>query len=454
MDLDTFRAGLGDIAASADPATLKRKSRDFFWYSPVLKRQLETCAGDIVVTPRSEAELLQVARLARQCRVPLTARGGGTGNYGQAVPLRGGAVVDMAGFDRLLSVERGVARVEAGMNMLALDRALRARGFEIRMYPSTKRTAMIGGFISGGSGGIGSIAWGGLRDRGNLLAARVVTLGDPPEALELAGAAASAINHTYGTTALVTELSIPVQPAVDWVELAWGFADFSTAARFGLALSSEAGIEKKLVTATDAGLTPYFAPLREAASGQALIIAIVSPSGLAEARRLAEAHGGALCFEGDLAAAENDPGRVPLYELTWNHTTLQVLKRDKTATYLQCLYPPVDLLARVERIRAMFGDELMMHLEFMPTNFGVGSATMGASALPVVRFTTEERLAEIIRLHEQDGVLIANPHVYTIEDGGIHRVASPDLVAAKARFDPMGLLNPGKMRDAPAPLPA
>ncbi len=452
MDLDGFAAGLGDIAATTDPAMLRRKSRDFFWYSPVLKRQLENCTGDIVVQPRNEAELRQVAMLARRHRVPLTARAGGTGNYGQAVPLRGGAIVDMAGFDRLLSVGHGVARVEAGMNMLALDRALRAQGWEIRMYPSTKRTATIGGFISGGSGGIGSITWGGLRDRGNVLAARVVTMGDPPAAVELLGAQTDAINHTYGTTALATEISIPVQPAVAWVELAWSFAAFAQAARFGLALASQAGIQKKLVTATDAGLTPYFAPLRDVAAGRSLVIAIVAPSGLAAAHALAAEHDAALCHEGDLAAAENDPGRVPLYELTWNHTTLQVLKRDKTATYLQCLFPAVDLLAHVERVCRQFGDELMMHLEFMPTNLGVGSLTMGASALPVIRFTTEERLSEIIRLHEEDGILIANPHVFTIEDGGIHRVASPDLAAAKSRFDPMGLLNPGKMRSAAEPV--
>ncbi len=454
MDLDGFCAGLGEIAASTDPATLRRKSRDFFWYSPVLKRQLENCTGDVVVQPRDERELLLVATLARRFRVPLTARAGGTGNYGQAVPLRGGAVVDMAGFDRLLSVKDGVARVEAGMNMLALDRMLRTRGLEMRMYPSTKRTATIGGFISGGSGGIGSITWGGLRDRGNVLAARVVTMGDPPKAIELTGADTDAINHTYGTTALMTEVSIPVQPAIDWVELAWSFEDFAGAARFGLALASQAGIEKKLVTATDVGLTPYFAALRDLAAGRALVIAIVAPSGLAVGHALAAIHGGALCAEGDLAAAENDPGRTPLYELTWNHTTLQVLKRDKTATYLQCLYPAIDTLAHVERVRAHFGDEMMMHLEFMPTNLGVGSLTMGASALPVIRFTTEERLTEIIRLHEAQGVLIANPHVFTIEEGGIHRVASPDLASAKARFDPMGLLNPGKMRSAPEPAPA
>ena len=449
MDVAGFLAALGDVPAETDPALVRRKSRDFHWYSPALARRLEGKVADLVVRPRDEAELLRVAALARRHGVPLTTRGGGTGNYGQAVPLEGGAVVDMGGFDRLLWVRDGVARVEAGMNMLALDRALRAQGREIRLYPSTKRTATIGGFVSGGSGGIGSVAWGGLRDAGNVLAARVVTLQDPPAAIELRGAETDAVNHTYGTTAIATELEIPVQPAVPWRELAWSFADFPAAAGLGLALAAAAGIETKLVTATDAALTPFFAPLRDAApQDRPLIIALVAPAGLEPARALAARHGGTLHHEGDLAEAEDDPSRTPLYELTWNHTTLQVLKRDRGVTYLQCLYPPDGALDRVERIRALFGTELMMHLEFMPSGGSAGRMT--CSALPVLRTTDEARIAEIIRLHEAAGVLIANPHVLTIEEGGIHRVASPDLAAAKARFDPLGLLNPGKMQGAPA----
>ena len=448
-NIDAFLAALGVVPAQTDPVLVRRKSRDFFWYSPVLKRQLEGLVADLVVQPRDEAELLHVAAQARLHGVPLTTRGGGTGNYGQAVPLQGGAVLDMGSFDRLLWVRDGVARVQAGMNLLALDRALRAQGQEIRLYPSTKRTASIGGFICGGSGGIGSVSWGGLRDQGNLLAVRVVTLQDPPQAIELVGAETDAINHAYGTTAIITELEIPVQPAVPWREAAWSFAEFPAAAAFGLALAAQAGIEKKLVTVTDAPLTPFFAPLRETVpQDHSLAITLLAPAGMAPARALAQQFGGTLGYEGDLAGAEDDPARTPLYELTWNHTTLQVLKRDRAYTYLQCLYQPDGLLERIERIRARFGDELMMHLEFMPSAGAAGRMT--CSALPVLRYTTEARLDEIIRLHEADGVLIANPHVYTVEDGGIHRVASPDLAAAKARFDPLGLLNPGKLRSAPA----
>ncbi len=54
----------------------------------------------------------------------------------------------------------------------------------------------------------------------------------------------------------------------------------------------------------------------------------------------------------------------------------------------------------------MFPDEVLPHLEFI--RFG---GRMTCSALPIVRYTTEERLNEIIALHEKHGVLIANPHV-------------------------------------------
>ena len=64
--------------------------------------------------------------------------------------------------------------------------------------------------------------------------------------------------------------------------------------------------------------------------------------------------------------------------------------------------------------------------------------------LPLVRFTTEERLDEIIRLHEDNGCPIFNPHRYTLEEGGMKQTDEVQL-AFKREADPQGLLNPGKM---------
>jgi len=50
-----------------------------------------------------------------------------------------------------------------------------------------------------------------------------------------------------------------------------------------------------------------------------------------------------------------------------------------------------------------------------------------------------------MQIHREHGVYIANPHVYIVEDGKQGQV-NPDVVATKMRFDPAGLLNPGKLR--------
>ncbi|WP_220348165.1 hypothetical protein [Alkalilimnicola ehrlichii] len=87
-----------------------------------------------------------------------------------------------------------------------------------------------------------------------------------------------------------------------------------------------------------------------------------------------------------------------------------------------------------------FGDEVMMHLEFLRAD---GALT--CSGLQVVRYTDEQRLNAIIQFHRDHGVHIANPHVYTLEEGGKLEV-DPRQLAMKRRLDPAGLLNPGKMR--------
>ncbi len=50
-----------------------------------------------------------------------------------------------------------------------------------------------------------------------------------------------------------------------------------------------------------------------------------------------------------------------------------------------------------------------------------------------------------MQIHRDHGVYIANPHVWVVEDGKQGQV-NPDVVATKLRFDPQGLLNPGKLR--------
>ncbi len=448
-DFAALAAALDGIELSTDRALLRQKSRDFYWYSPILKAQLDSKSADLYARPRNEAEVLRILAACRAARVPVTVRGGGTGNYGQCVPLQGGVVLDMTAMAAPIAIVDGVAEVECGAKMIDLDLWARDQGWELKLWPSTKRTATIGGFVAGGGAGVGGISHGTLRERGNLLGARVATMQDPPAILDVEGDEASPVNRTYGTTGVLTRIRLPLTPAQAWRDIAIGFADFTDAARFALALSFADGIPKKMCGVFDSQLPPFFRAIADSVpAGQALALVMVAPSGLRALRDLAREHNGTLLAEQSTLDAERDPEKTPFYEYCWNHTTLQVLKRDRGVTYLQCRFPFEDTLKAVEAVRLRFREEVWMHTECV--RFG-GRITM--SALPVIRWNGAERLAEIMAAFEAEGIGIANPHVMTIEEGSGYRRVPGDQLGFKQRTDPLGLLNPGKMRDF-APLEA
>jgi FAD/FMN-containing dehydrogenase len=436
--LDRLIADLGDIPVVTDPKVVRRRSRDFFWYSPVLNEQLDGKSADLIVAPRDETDVVRTAAACARHRVPVTVRAGGTGNYGQAVPLKGGVLLDMTALTEIEWIRPGALRVGAGAKMNVIDAETQVHGFELRMHPSTKRTATIGGFVAGGSGGIGSVTYGGLREGGNILAARIVTVEEEPRLIELRGDAAQKINRAYGTTGIITALEMPLSPAWTWFDVVVVFDDFMEAAAFGLEAALSDGIVKKLLTPITWPLPSYFGALRpHCPDGKSILIAMIAEPSLESFKSLLGRRG-TITLE---MPTDDSPGQVPLYEYSWNHTTLQVLKADRSVTYLQCLYPHDRLLEKVAEMRELFPDEVLQHLEFI--RFG-GRVT--CSGLPVVRYTNADRLNEIIRLHEERGVYIANPHVFTVEDGSRYKRADADQLGFKREVDPYGLLNPGKMR--------
>lgn len=436
--VDAVLAELGDVPVITEATVVRRRSRDFFWYSPILNAELNGKSADVIVAPRDEADVIRTAAACARHRVPLTPRGGGTGNYGQAVPLEGGVLLDLTALTAIEWVKPGLVRVGAGAKMHDMDAELRPQGWEIRLHPSTKRTATIGGFVAGGSGGVGSVTYGGLREPGNIVAARVVTVEEEPRVIELRGDAAQKVNRAYGTTGIITALEMPLAPAYPWIDVVVAFDDFFDAAQVGLETALADGIIKKLVTPIIWPIPDFFGALKPVCpDGKAVLICMIAEPSLESFKALLAGRG-TVTFE---APSDESPGKVPLYEYTWNHTTLQVLKADRTVTYLQCLFPHDRLMASVREMWAMFPDEVLPHLEFI--RFG-GRVT--CSALPVVRYTTPERLNEIIALHEQHGVMIANPHVMTLEDGSRHKRVDADQMGFKHEVDPYGLLNPGKMR--------
>ncbi|BAZ27590.1 FAD linked oxidase domain-containing protein [Cylindrospermum sp. NIES-4074] len=437
-NLDALINAFAGMEIITDSTQVAKLSQDYHTFSPVLVPKLAGKVGDIVVRPANEQEVLKVAATCAKYRVPVTVRGAGTGNYGQCVPLHGGVIVDMTRMQEIPWVKPGVARVEAGVKLAALDKKAREIGWEMRMAPSTYRTATIGGFIAGGSGGIGSIQYGLLGDRGNILALRVVTLEENPRIIELRGDDVQKVNHAWGINGIITQVEIPLGPAYPWAEVIVTFDDFITAAKFGQYLGDADGIIKKLISVFAAPIPQYFTALRQyIPEGTHAVFLLIAEPSLEFLPGLVQQYGGQITYE--KPAQEAGKG-VNLAEFTWNHTTLHARTVDTSITYLQSMFPTDSNLQLLEEMYHHFGDEAMMHVEFMRVK---GRATPGA--LQLVRYTTEERLNEIIHYLEAQGVAIANPHTYIIEDGG-RKVIDPEQLKFKEMVDPYGLMNPGKSK--------
>jgi FAD/FMN-containing dehydrogenase len=448
-DIAALKAALPGLTLIEDRALVRQRSRDFFWFSPLLDRQLRRKSADVVALPADEGEVIALAAACARLRIPVTLRGAGTGTYGQGVPEQGGVLLDMTRLDRLVFADRARGlRAQAGIRMMAAEDAAIAAGGELRIHPSTKRMATLGGFFCGGSGGIGALLWGGLREPGNMQGARVVTLEETPRVLELRGADCNLVNRTYGSTGIVTEVEVPLAPHREWRDAVVVFADFMDAARAGDALA-RSGLGAKLCDVLEdtaaIGLPPVLGDA-VAPPGAHLVLAMLPAEAERDVRALAESHKGRVTLWTGSRAREADPDATPVYECAWGHTTLHARKLDRGLTYLQTLNPPGRVLESVEWSWRHYGGHTMpIHLCFILYEGEVAANGAHLLRLPEDDAAARARLDEIIAAHEAAGIPVANPHVNTLEAGSRHKRVPGDQLGFKAEVDPHGLLNPGKM---------
>jgi FAD/FMN-containing dehydrogenase len=421
-----------------------RLSQDFNWFSPVLKRQLAHQRADAVVRPKPEAEVGAVVAACVREGVPITVRGSGTGNYGQCVPLHGGVILDLSAYNRLLSVRPGVGRAQAGIRLGDMDRQMRESGQELRCVPSTWRSATLGGLFGGGFGGLGSINYGPLAARGNVLGVRAISVEAEPRWIELRAPEALLLHHVYGCNGIVLELEVGLAPAHPWLEAVVSFDAFEPALAFADALAAAPGVVKKGVTLLAQPIPDLLlqaVPVLAGALQPATHAVLVLVAEFAEdaLQQLVSLHGGRITLR--RCAAEVAKTQRTITEYTWNHTTLHAMKADKALTYTQCAFQAGRHTQQAAQMRAHFGDEVHTHLEWIRNLDGA----LTCSGLQLIRYTSDERLNEIQQIYRDHGVSIANPHVFIVEDGKQGRI-NPDVVAMKQRLDPLGLLNPGKLR--------
>jgi FAD/FMN-containing dehydrogenase len=178
---------------------------------------------DAVVQPQTEDELVEFIRWAAQHGIPITPRGKASSGYGGVIPVRGGIVVDFYRMKAIKHIDsdKKTATVEAGVVWEMLDRELIKQGLTLRLYPSSYPAATVGGWLAQGGAGIGSFEAGWFRD--NVINAHVVMLSG--EVREFSGDDLDLVSSAEGTTGLISEVTLRVQPLEEIEVIAIGCPD-------------------------------------------------------------------------------------------------------------------------------------------------------------------------------------------------------------------------------------
>ncbi|MGC5167381.1 FAD-binding oxidoreductase [Luteimicrobium sp. DT211] len=417
---DDLLATLGERGVSDDERTRARASVDEATMSPILSEQLPLGLADLVAYPTSADEIAQVVAAASRHGVPVTTRGKGTGNYGQGIPLRGGLVLDTTRARAVVEVGDGWVTAEAGASMVALEQAANAAGQQLWMYPSTAQST-VGGFLSGGSGGTGSIVHGSNWE--GFVTALDVALPGEAGLRHVEDEEAQTFVHTYGTAGVIARATVRLEPLQDWRAVYASFPDLGGALA---AVRSLRALDPapRLVSADPAFITDRLPADPAIVRGTSSLRGIIDAAVLEEATALVEAAGGVVTD-----VREGTPQTVKVSMLSYNHPIWWLKKNEPDTVYFHVEVGGEALIDAIDEVQAVYPGG-MLHIEAAHL-FPIGMLT--------APYTGADDVYAGYAALQRLGVRVHSPHQYYVDHG------VEELLALKATTDPAGILNPGKL---------
>ncbi|WP_308291636.1 FAD-binding oxidoreductase [Microbacterium sp. G2-8] len=410
---------LGARGVSADARMLERASVDGARMSPVISELLPLGVAELVAFPSTAEQIAQVVELAVARGIPVTPRGKGTGNYGQAIPSAGGLVLDVSRARAIVDVGEGVITAEAGATLGQLEQAAREHGQELWMYPSTMNSS-IGGFLAGGSGGTGTIVHGANHE--GFVAALDVVHADSPGLVHVEGEDAQRYVHNYGTAGIIARATVRLDPIVAWRAVYASFPDFSGP----LSVIRELGRldpAPRLVSADTVEVTRALPEDAAIVPGRSSLRTIMHPDSLDEAVDLIEGAGGRI---EDVREGARETAKLSM--LSYNHP-IEWLQRSRPGFYFH-LEVGGDILADdIDLVQSTIGGGLL-HIE------AGHSVPIGMLA---AEYTGPDGVEAAIERLTAIGVRVHNCHQWNVD----FEVAR--TVELAKTTDPLGLLNPGKL---------
>lgn len=417
-----------------------------------------------VALPRTRDQVGAVLRICARYRVPVVARGGGTGLSGGALPLADGVVLSLARLTRILAIDADnrTARVEPGVRNLAISEAAAPYGLFYAPDPSSQIACTIGGNVAENAGGVHCLKYGLTTH--NVLAAQFFDangvlheIGGPTGEgpLDLL----ALLIGSEGLLGVVVEVTVLLRPRppstvallAAFRSLAEAAAAVSAVVAAGLVPAGLELMDSLALTAAHAYTGIPYPP-----GAQAVVLAEVDGSRAACAEEYTQlrallARSGAFAFED--ARSEEDRKRL------WLGRKSAFPAVGRLAPDYYCMdgtiprHALATVLARIAELSAVYA---------LPVAnvFHAGDGNLHPLILYDARRAGElarvERLGqEILALCLEHGGTISGEHGVGAEklDGMCSQFGRAELVAfhaLKAAFDPDEILNPGKAIPTPA----
>jgi glycolate dehydrogenase FAD-linked subunit len=419
--------------------------------------------ADVVVLPANTQEVAAVVKACAAGRVPIVPRGAGTGYTGGAVPLRGGVVLSLERMNRILEIDEAnlVAIVEPNVVTGDLQDAVEKVGLFYPPDPASLRESTVGGNVAECAGGPRAFKYGTTKKYVLGLEAVLPT----GEIIETGGKVVKNVVGydltqllvgSEGTLAIITRIIlrlVPKPPAQ--VTLRASFADVEAAAEAvnNIIRARVVPAALELIDGDSLEAVAQHLGVRSLApegTGAILLLEVDgTPEAIAEeADRVARS-----CLDAgatEILRARDEAERQELWrvrrELSHSLKTIAPLKFNHDVVVPKGRIP--ELFALVRRIKEQYRLRIPL--------FGHA----GDGNIHVNIMVNPDDPDEIARAHEAEPVLFRAVVAMEGSISGEHGIGfskmpfvplelSPDEIAlmkrVKAAFDPLGILNPGKM---------
>ena len=420
----------------------------------------QTAPADLVVLPGSTQEVSQIAKLCYDARVPIVARGAGTGYTGGAVPTRGGIVMSLERMNRILEIDQInlLARVQPNVITGDLQDAVEKVGLFYPPDPASLRQSALGGNVAECAGGPRAFKYGTTKRyvlalEAVLASGAIVHTGSKAVKNVVGYDLTQLLVGSEGTLAIITEITlrlIPLPPA--HATLLAEFADITHAVNAVTEL-----IQRRVV--------PAAVELIDSASLRALAVHAGRPIATPGA-------GAALIVEVDGSAESVDPEILRVEEACRAADAVQLKRarseaeRDDIWNLRRELSPALKTISTIK-----LNNDIVVPRGRIPELFALVKEIEQESGLPIASFghAGDGNIHVNIMLPDEEARSRGEKAVRRLFEGvvalegsisGEHGIGftkapylslelSPEEIAlmkrVKAAFDPNGILNPGKI---------